>query len=226
MRRFLNDNRCSNDELELFFSDETDERNRLCCRYGRMPSYCPFPRPPARCCCVGPRGPIGPIGPTGPTGPTGPIGPIGPTGPTGPTGAGIETFAYIYRIGEQDVAAGADVQFNQTPIPATLPTGISFTTPSTINITSVGIYEIEYYAITEAANITLALIKNGVEVIGTRYTDTAPTGNLKGQALISVEAADVPVALTLRNVNTTVAQINQGALANTVSASISVKKIA
>jgi len=181
---------------------------------------------------TGPAGPAGIAGPTGPTGPTGPQGAVGPQGaqgiqgPVGPAGAGLSTFAYIYFIGEQTIEPGASVVFNQPTIPNPLPTGITFSSPSSIVLSTAGVYEVTYYAQPQVANITLALFSGNTELPGTRYTSTNSASILSGQALFVISAMNVPVTLTLRNVDTQQdAVIDAGSLEGTVSASILVKKL-
>ena len=139
---------------------------------------------------MGADGATGPTGPTGPTGATGPVGADGATGPTGPTGAtgsaGVTSFAYFSAMGEQNVAPGGAVQFNQTPLPAVLPADIGFVSPSTIVINSVGVYEISFYALPQVSNVTLAIFIDGVEAPLTRYTSTTSAGHVFGQTLIKL----------------------------------------
>ncbi|MDF2556317.1 MAG: BclA C-terminal domain [Bacillales bacterium] len=169
-----------------------------------------------RCCKQGPPGPPGPQGPQGPQGPEGPQGP-----------AGVTTAAYFYNIGEQTVARnGGTVQFNQTPIPSPLPSGITFTSPDTIVLAESGLYEVTYYLLPQTANTTFALFLGTNELPGTRYTSTSGSGTVYGQALIEIPELTTPASITLRNVDTQQdAQIDDGSLANTVSASLLIKRL-
>ena len=120
---------------------------------------------------TGPEGPAGPTGATGPIGPEGPVGPIGPEGPIGPAN-GLNAYGNVYRIGTQalDVDLPSDqilIEFNASNHLV----GMSHPVPSTVEITSGGIYEIEfaaYFTITSGAGTaaTFAIEVDGVPVPG------------------------------------------------------------
>ncbi len=121
------------------------------------------------------------------------------------------------------MVSGAAVGFNNPPLPFPLPVGIGFTAPDTYNFGIVGQYLVSYTFAAATANTTLALLLNGVEVPGSRFTSLLANVPVTGQALVVVGA--VPATLTLVNVGVGSAVSQPGVQMGTVSASLTVVKL-
>ncbi|PEL93329.1 collagen-like protein, partial [Bacillus cereus] len=152
----------------------------------------------------GPTGPTGDTGATGVTGPTGDTGATGVTGPTGNTGAtgvtgptGAFPAGYVYQlatIADATVVGGADIPFsNNGPL-----SGISHIVgTTTVTVPTTGVYEIEFIInITSGIGSQLGIAVNGTVDSSTVYPVLVATGEISGQAQLSLNAGDV---LTLRN---------------------------
>jgi len=134
-----------------------------------------------QCVCRGPRGPRGPKGDPGERGPRGrrgPVGPAGPEGPIGPVGPanGLNAYGNVYREGTQElnIEEATDrvlIEFNGS----NHLTGMNLTTPMMVEITSEGIYEIEftaYFTLTSGSGqtATFAIGLDNVPVEGGEFT--------------------------------------------------------
>ena len=147
---------------------------------------------------IGNTGSTGIQGVTGNTGSTGDTGMDGATGATGPTGvAGIESFANAVQfatIADSTVVGGADIPFsNNVQL-----LSISHTAgTTTFTVTNAGMYSITYAAsITAGIGSAIALAVNGTVQSTTSTSFLVATGQVSGQAILSLAAGDV---ITLRN---------------------------
>jgi hypothetical protein len=145
----------------------------------------------------GATGTTGPTGSIGATGPTGSTGPTGATGVTGATGAGVSVFGYTYELAtviDATVVGGADVPFsNNGPL-----SGVTHTaSTTTITVPSTGTYSISYSVeITAGVGAALAIAVNGTVDASTTVSMLVATGEVSGDAMLTLAAGDV---ITLRN---------------------------
>ncbi|SFG57706.1 BclA C-terminal domain-containing protein, partial [Clostridium homopropionicum] len=121
----------------------------------------------------------------------------GPTGPMGPTGAGLAGFGYVYQlatVADATVAGGADVPFSNNG-PLTNITHSAGTT--TITVATTGVYKIFYsVSITAGVGSAIAIAVNGTVDASTPISALVATGEVSGEAILSLAAGDV---ITLRN---------------------------
>ncbi|WP_143328829.1 collagen-like protein, partial [Clostridium beijerinckii] len=169
---------------------------------------------------AGDTGVTGPTGDTGVTGPTGDTGVTGPTGPTGPTGAGLAADGYVYQlatIADATVIGGADVPFsNNGPL-----SGVTHTPgTTTVTVSTAGVYEVNYgVSITAGIGAQIAIAVNGTVDASTPISALVATGEISGNAILTLAAGDV---ITLRN-NSAVALALT--LAPSVGAQLTLKKL-
>lgn len=119
---------------------------------------------------VGPTGPTGPTGPKGATGPTGASGTIGPAGPTGPAGAtgpigpssslSLGNYGGIYSDASATLNLTTDSLSQTLILKNSMPSkgvGYDSTFNKSLNITSDGIYEVNYGCVysTDATGATI-----------------------------------------------------------------------
>ncbi|EGL17224.1 saimiri transformation-associated family protein [Paenibacillus sp. HGF7] len=185
----------------------------------------------------GPQGPQGPQGPAGLTGPQGIQGPAGPQGPQGPAG-GISSFAFVCSTAAQTIAAAAEpggqggaVSFNDSVISAT---AVTFAPPSSIIINENGFYKITYEVFPTAGNNAFGLFFDpdaagptpAALVPCSNYGTGAGNNPYTGQVIVQLTAGGV---LTLNRIDNTGALTLQNAIGGgtpTVSASLSIEKLA
>lgn len=137
----------------------------------------------------------------------------------------MDIFAYIYNLGEQNIKPGESVSFDQKPILSTS-NDISFQEPSSIVINESGLYNLIYYAQTDEKNIALALYINEKEIEKTCSNTTSYSDTFCSQGLIWVPANELPVTITLRNVNIEKEAIfNESVKTGEVNLSILIRKI-
>jgi len=147
---------------------------------------------------TGPTGATGPgVGTTGATGEAGVTGATGATGPTGATGVGLAAFGYVYELATEldgTVVGGADVLFSSNgPL---INETHSEADPGVI-VALAGNYQIDYsVSITVGIGSVIAIAVNGTVDIGTPITALAATGQVIGQATLTLAAGDV---IMLRN---------------------------
>ncbi|MGH4052942.1 MAG: BclA C-terminal domain-containing protein [Clostridium sp.] len=146
---------------------------------------------------IGPTGFTGATGVTGTTGVTGVTGVTGSTGTTGATGAGLAAFGYVYQlaiIADATVIGGVDVPFsNNGPL-----SNITHTAgTTTITVTTTGNYQIYYSVnITSGVGSAISIAINGTVDASTTVSVLVSTGEVSGDAIISLVAGDV---ITLQN---------------------------
>ncbi|MZK58166.1 collagen-like protein, partial [Clostridium beijerinckii] len=169
---------------------------------------------------TGPAGDTGATGPAGDTGVTGPIGDTGATGPIGPTGAGLAADGYVYELATilaATVAAGADIPFSNNG-PLSNITHVPGTT--TVIVPIAGVYEVNYSAsITAVVGAQIAIAVNGTVDASTPISALVATGELSGNAILTLAAGDV---ITLRNNSALALTL---ALAPSVGAQLTLKKL-
>jgi hypothetical protein len=171
------------------------------------------------------QGPTGPQGLLGPSGSTGPAGATGGAGATGPAGTnGLAEYAYIYNVGPETVAVGADISFDTNGAGA-LTAGIAHTAGSTvINLLTAGTYKVAF-SVSGVEPSQMALFLNGSLVPGTVYGSGAGTQQNTGQAIFTVGAGDV---LAVRNYSSAAAvtlQTLAGGTQTNVNASVVIEKL-
>lgn len=189
---------------------------------------------------TGPNGLTGPTGTRGTTGATGPTGSNGSTGNTGATGT-VLTFGYFYTFNTELVLANANVLFIN---PGPVGPGIA-NNPVTgeITITVPGTYFAEYFTtfqaqITENGALSLLGKPNGGSTapipgssMGINYFPLLsdftgiPVFQLRGQAIFTIEAADVPYILTLTNATNHNIILFGAALASDDTATITITQL-
>ena len=186
----------------------------------------------------GPSGPAGPAGASGPSGPSGPAGldglpgppgppgldglpgPPGPQGPPGPAGTGLNAYGYVYElatIADATVVGGADVVLsNNGPL-----SNVSHTAgTTTITVTTAGQYHVSWYVnITAGVGSSFAVVVNGAVDPSTNVNSLVVTGEVSGNAILTLVAGDV---LTLRNNSAIPATLN---LAPGVGAGFTVEQL-
>ncbi|WP_217556494.1 collagen-like protein [Paenibacillus sp. GbtcB18] len=185
----------------------------------------------------GPQGLPGAQGPQGPQGIQGPAGPQGPQGPQGPAG-GISSFAFLCSTEAQTIAAaptpggqGGAVSFNGFVINAT---AVTFAPPSSIVINESGFYKITYEVFPTPGNNAFGLFfdPDGAGPLPpalvpcSNYGTNAGNNPYPGQVVVQLTAGGV---LTLNRIDNTGALTLQNAIGGgtpTVSASLSIEKLA
>lgn len=197
----------------------------------------PLPGPQGPQGLPGLTGPQGPQGPQGLTGLTGPQGIQGPPGPQGPAG-GISSFAFLCSTEAQTIAAaavpggqGGAVTFNGFVINAT---AVTFAPPSSIVINESGFYKITYEVFPTPGNSAFGLFFDPdaagpippALVPCSNYGTNAGNNPYTGQVLVQLSAGGV---LTLNRIDNMGALTLQNAIGGgtpTVSASLSIEKLA
>jgi hypothetical protein len=134
----------------------------------------------------------------------------------------LSDYAYIYNLGPQVVAVGADVLFDTNGILS----GITHVPSSSlITVTTSGVYKVTFSVSAVEPN-QMALALNGVVVPGTTYGSGAGTQQNTGQATIQLSPGDV---LTLRNAGSPIAvtlPTLTGGFTPNVNASLTIEKLA
>ena len=140
--------------------------------------------------------PQGPTGPTGLIGPTGPQGLIGSTGPTGPS-AGLSAYGGRFNNTTQIITLGIGTQ-SQIPLANTMPNrSVTYTTANSINISSAGSYEINYYSnvsATVATTLTLSVRVNGTNIPSATISRALSVGTgsiYSGSVIVTLAPGDV-----------------------------------
>ncbi|MFD7524669.1 collagen-like protein [Paenibacillus chitinolyticus] len=197
----------------------------------------PIPGPQGPQGPQGPAGPQGPQGPAGPQGPQGIQGPAGPQGPQGPAG-GISSFAFLCSTAAQTIAAaptpggqGGAVSFNDSVISAT---AITFAPPSSIVINENGFYKITYEVFPTQGNNAFGLFFDpdgagpapATLVPCSNYGTGAGNNPYPGQVIVQLTAGGVLTLNRIDNTGTLTLQNAIGGGTPTVSASLSIEKLA
>lgn len=146
----------------------------------------------------------------------------GRRGPVGPPGPGaIPVFGYIYNLGAQAVAAGADVVFSTNGVTTTGITHTPGTAP--IQIANAGNYEVTFSVTANEAN-QFAIALDGVIQPLTVYGTGGLVQLNNGQAILTITAGQT---LTLRNVTGAAVTLpaTAGGTTPTVNASIIIRRL-
>ena len=88
---------------------------------------------------------------------------------------------------------------SEIPIINSVPDAVIFKEPSSIIINEGGLYDILYFAQTEAKNITLALFINDTKIEETCASTTPYSDTICSQGLILIPDEELPICVTLRN---------------------------
>ncbi len=136
------------------------------------------------------------------------------------------TVAWLGATGVQTVAAaGGQVAFSLSA-PTALPSWATFVSPNTLQISKAGTFVVTYTFLAGVNDVTLALFLNNNEVSNSRFSSNGGNEPVIGQTVLVVVPADLPAALTLRNVDPLIPAITAaGALPNTITASLNVVKL-
>ncbi|MCY9589128.1 hypothetical protein PC41400_12970 [Paenibacillus chitinolyticus] len=170
-------------------------------------------------------------------GPQGPQGLPGAQGPQGPAG-GISSFAFLCSTEAQTIAAaptpggqGGAVSFNGSVISAT---AITFAPPSSIVINENGFYKITYEVFPTQGNNAFGLFFDpdaagpapATLVLCSNYGTGAGNNPYPGQVIVQLTAGGVLTLNRIDNTGTLTLQNAIGGGTPTVSASLSIEKLA